>query len=38
MDFEVAVGVKFATSKLRGILAELEDSLVAVIKVNTEGQ
>lgn len=38
VDFEAAVAVKFATSRLLDILKELETKLGAEVKVKTEGQ
>lgn len=38
VDFEAAVAVKFATSRLNTIVTDLETTLGAVVKVKTEGQ
>lgn len=38
VDFEAAVAVKFATSKLLNILEKLETILRAEVEVKTEGQ
>lgn len=37
-DFEAAVSVKFVTSKLQEVVTNLENSLTAVVWVDTLGQ